>query len=147
MCLFSFLINPVLQSIIWTFATTIKYYNVYAVYVFSDLSLSVTLPPQAVCLGIQPSYQVVGCHCYWLHYLLVGAELQDVGRNISLPVQQNASSDGETGHNVPQLCTKEEIAIALWKPATGSEYGTVGHPFGVSTVWLWVQEFCAAAES
>ncbi|XP_073689375.1 uncharacterized protein [Garra rufa] len=44
---------------------------------------------------------------------------------------------------------KERVAIALWKLATGSEYRTVGHLFGVSitTVCRCVQEFTAAAET
>ncbi|XP_077088405.1 uncharacterized protein LOC143740226 [Siphateles boraxobius] len=44
---------------------------------------------------------------------------------------------------------KKRVAIALWKLATGSEYRTVGHLFGVSitTVCRCVQEFTAAAET
>ncbi|XP_051572771.1 uncharacterized protein LOC127451837 [Myxocyprinus asiaticus] len=44
---------------------------------------------------------------------------------------------------------KKRVAIALWKLATGSEYRSVGHLFGVSitTVCRCVQEFCAAAET
>nr|XP_055023093.1 uncharacterized protein LOC129413421 [Misgurnus anguillicaudatus] len=44
---------------------------------------------------------------------------------------------------------RKRIAIALWKLATGSEYRSVGHLFGVSitTVCRCVQEFCAAAEA
>lgn len=49
-----------------------------------------------------------------------------------------------------RLCVplKKRVAIALWKLATGSEYRSVGHLFGVSitTVCRCVQEFCAAAE-
>ena len=43
---------------------------------------------------------------------------------------------------------QKRLAIALWKLATGSEYRTVGHLFGVSTttVCQCVQEFCAAAK-
>ena len=43
---------------------------------------------------------------------------------------------------------KKRLAMALWKLATGSEYRTVGHLFGVSitTVCGCVQEFAAAAE-
>ncbi|KAM9377752.1 uncharacterized protein KZ484_010056 [Pholidichthys leucotaenia] len=50
-----------------------------------------------------------------------------------------------------RLCVsvKKRVAIALWKLATGSEYRTIGHLFGVSitTVCRCVQDFCAAAES
>ncbi|XP_070819612.1 uncharacterized protein [Chaetodon trifascialis] len=44
---------------------------------------------------------------------------------------------------------KKRVAIALWKLATGSEYRSIGHLFGVSntTVCRCVQEFCAAAET
>ncbi|XP_016328345.1 uncharacterized protein LOC107677823 [Sinocyclocheilus anshuiensis] len=44
---------------------------------------------------------------------------------------------------------KKRVAIALWKLATGAEYRSVGHLFGVSitTVCRCVQEFCAAAET
>ncbi|XP_051948588.1 uncharacterized protein LOC127619676 [Xyrauchen texanus] len=44
---------------------------------------------------------------------------------------------------------KKRVAIALWKLATGSEYRTIGHLFGVSitTVCRCVQEFTAAAET
>ncbi len=44
---------------------------------------------------------------------------------------------------------KKREAIALWKLATGAEYRSVGHLFGVSitTVCRCVQEFCAAAET
>ncbi|KAK0154186.1 hypothetical protein N1851_003732 [Merluccius polli] len=44
---------------------------------------------------------------------------------------------------------KKRVAIALWKLATGSEYRSSGHLFGVSatTVCWCVQEFCAAAET
>jgi len=43
---------------------------------------------------------------------------------------------------------KKRVAIALWKLATGSEYRSIGHLFGVSktTVCRCVQDFCAAAE-
>uniref|UniRef100_A0A8C1N976 DDE Tnp4 domain-containing protein n=1 Tax=Cyprinus carpio TaxID=7962 RepID=A0A8C1N976_CYPCA len=42
----------------------------------------------------------------------------------------------------------KRVAIALWKLATGTEYRSVGHLFGVSitTVCRCVQEFCAASE-
>ncbi|KAM9364221.1 uncharacterized protein KZ484_010498 isoform 2-T4 [Pholidichthys leucotaenia] len=50
-----------------------------------------------------------------------------------------------------RLCVplRKRVAIALWKHATGSEYRTIGHLFGVSitTVCRCVQDFCAAAES
>ncbi|XP_030219862.1 protein ANTAGONIST OF LIKE HETEROCHROMATIN PROTEIN 1 [Gadus morhua] len=44
---------------------------------------------------------------------------------------------------------KKRVAIALWKLATGSEYRSIGHLFGVSitTVCRCVQDFCAAAET
>ena len=44
---------------------------------------------------------------------------------------------------------KKRLAIALWKLATGSEYRSVGHLFGVSitTVCRCVQEFSVAAEA
>ncbi|XP_033935158.2 uncharacterized protein [Pseudochaenichthys georgianus] len=44
---------------------------------------------------------------------------------------------------------KKRVAIALWKLATGSEYRSIGHLFGVSntTVCRCVQDFCAAAEA
>ncbi|XP_033998069.1 protein ANTAGONIST OF LIKE HETEROCHROMATIN PROTEIN 1-like [Trematomus bernacchii] len=44
---------------------------------------------------------------------------------------------------------KKRVAIALWKLATGSEYRSIGHIFGVSntTVCRCVQDFCAAAET
>ncbi|KAL1005666.1 hypothetical protein UPYG_G00062010 [Umbra pygmaea] len=44
---------------------------------------------------------------------------------------------------------KKRVAIALWKLATGSEYRSVGHLFGVSgtTVCRCVQDFCAAAKT
>ncbi|XP_034082003.1 uncharacterized protein LOC117552543 isoform X2 [Gymnodraco acuticeps] len=43
---------------------------------------------------------------------------------------------------------KKRVAIALWKLATGSEYRSIGHLFGVSntTVCRCVQDFCAAAD-
>ncbi|KAL2102557.1 hypothetical protein ACEWY4_001725 [Coilia grayii] len=43
----------------------------------------------------------------------------------------------------------KRVAIALWKLATGSEYRSVGHLFGVSitTVWRFVSEFVTAAET
>ncbi|CAL9693780.1 unnamed protein product [Knipowitschia caucasica] len=50
-----------------------------------------------------------------------------------------------------RLCVplKKRVSIALWKLATGGDYRTIGHLFGVSraTVCRCVQEFCAAAES
>ncbi|KAM9425660.1 uncharacterized protein KZ484_011775 [Pholidichthys leucotaenia] len=50
-----------------------------------------------------------------------------------------------------RLCVplRKRVAIALWKLATGSEYRSIGHLFGVSitTVCSCVQDFCAAAES
>uniref|UniRef100_A0A3Q3FP78 DDE Tnp4 domain-containing protein n=1 Tax=Kryptolebias marmoratus TaxID=37003 RepID=A0A3Q3FP78_KRYMA len=48
-----------------------------------------------------------------------------------------------------KLPLKKRVAIALWKLATGSEYRSVGHLFGVSikTVCSCVQEFCAAAKT
>ncbi|KAM9318446.1 uncharacterized protein KZ484_022706 [Pholidichthys leucotaenia] len=44
---------------------------------------------------------------------------------------------------------RKRVAIALWKLATGSEYRSIGHLFGVSntTVCRCVQDFCVAAES
>uniref|UniRef100_A0A3P9P2V7 DDE Tnp4 domain-containing protein n=1 Tax=Poecilia reticulata TaxID=8081 RepID=A0A3P9P2V7_POERE len=44
---------------------------------------------------------------------------------------------------------KKRLAIALWKLATGSEYRSIGHLFGVSltTVCRCVQEFCAAMQT
>lgn len=49
-----------------------------------------------------------------------------------------------------RLCVplKKRVAIALWKLATGSEYRSISHLFGVSitTVCRCVQDFCAAAE-
>ncbi|XP_058478698.1 uncharacterized protein zgc:113227 [Solea solea] len=44
---------------------------------------------------------------------------------------------------------EKRVAIALWKLATGSEYRTIGHLFGVSvsTVCRCVQDFCTAAET
>ena len=44
---------------------------------------------------------------------------------------------------------KKRVAIALWKLATGSEYRSIGHLFGVSitTACRCVQDFCAAAET
>ncbi|XP_076836809.1 uncharacterized protein LOC143482352 [Brachyhypopomus gauderio] len=43
----------------------------------------------------------------------------------------------------------KRVAIALWKLATGSEYRSIGHLFGVSTTTACrcVQDFCAAAET
>ncbi|KAM9414428.1 uncharacterized protein KZ484_023401 [Pholidichthys leucotaenia] len=50
-----------------------------------------------------------------------------------------------------RLCVllRKRVAIALWKLATGSEYRSIGHLFGVSitTVCRCVQDFCAAAQS
>ncbi|XP_034057701.1 protein ALP1-like isoform X2 [Gymnodraco acuticeps] len=47
-----------------------------------------------------------------------------------------------------RLCipNKKRVAIALWKLATGGEYRTISHFFGVgqSTVCLCVQDFCRA---
>uniref|UniRef100_A0A3P8S776 DDE Tnp4 domain-containing protein n=1 Tax=Amphiprion percula TaxID=161767 RepID=A0A3P8S776_AMPPE len=47
-----------------------------------------------------------------------------------------------------RLCVpvRKRIAIAIWKLATGSEYRTISHLFGVglSTVFNCVQEFCNA---
>ncbi|XP_034071752.1 protein ANTAGONIST OF LIKE HETEROCHROMATIN PROTEIN 1-like [Gymnodraco acuticeps] len=47
-----------------------------------------------------------------------------------------------------RLCipNKKRVAIALWKLATGGEYRTISHLFGVgqSTVCLCVQDFCWA---
>lgn len=42
---------------------------------------------------------------------------------------------------------RKRVAIAIWKLATGSEYRTISHLFGVglSTVFNCVQEFCNAA--
>ncbi|KAA8578126.1 hypothetical protein FQN60_011497, partial [Etheostoma spectabile] len=62
-------------------------------------------------------------------------------------MQQNVSSDGETGHKCVPL--KKRVAVALWKLATGSEYRTVGHLFGVSvtTVCRCLRDFAAAAET
>ncbi|KAK7879837.1 hypothetical protein WMY93_033497 [Mugilogobius chulae] len=42
---------------------------------------------------------------------------------------------------------RKRVAIALWKLATGSEYRSIGHLFGVSitTVCRCVQDFCASA--
>ncbi|KAA8593996.1 hypothetical protein FQN60_004830, partial [Etheostoma spectabile] len=62
-------------------------------------------------------------------------------------MQQNASSDGETGHNLLQMCTAKEES-GVWKLATGSEYRTVGHLFrgSVTTMFQCLQEFVAAAE-
>ncbi|XP_033985671.1 protein ANTAGONIST OF LIKE HETEROCHROMATIN PROTEIN 1-like [Trematomus bernacchii] len=44
---------------------------------------------------------------------------------------------------------KKRVAIALWKLATGCDYRSIGHLFGVSktTVCRCVQDFCAAAET
>ncbi|KAK1876690.1 Protein ANTAGONIST OF LIKE HETEROCHROMATIN PROTEIN 1 [Dissostichus eleginoides] len=44
---------------------------------------------------------------------------------------------------------KKRVAIALWKLATGSEYRSIGHLFGVSisSVCRCVQDFCTAAEA
>lgn len=44
---------------------------------------------------------------------------------------------------------KKRVAVALWKLATGSEYRSIGHLFGVSitSVCRCVQDFCAAAEA
>lgn len=44
---------------------------------------------------------------------------------------------------------KKRVSIALWKLATGSEYRSIEHLFGVSitTVCRCVQDFCAAAET
>lgn len=44
---------------------------------------------------------------------------------------------------------KKRVAIALWKLATGSQYRSIGHLFGVSltSVCRCVQDFCAAAET
>nr|XP_033932532.1 protein ALP1-like [Pseudochaenichthys georgianus] len=44
------------------------------------------------------------------------------------------------------LSIKKRVAIALWKLATGGEYRTISHLFGVglSTVFLCVQDFCRA---
>ncbi|XP_014866284.1 PREDICTED: putative nuclease HARBI1 [Poecilia mexicana] len=44
---------------------------------------------------------------------------------------------------------KKRVAIALWKLATGSEYRSIGHLFGVNlaTVCECVQEFCAAIQT
>ncbi|XP_037553127.1 protein ANTAGONIST OF LIKE HETEROCHROMATIN PROTEIN 1 [Nematolebias whitei] len=57
----------------------------------------------------------------------------------------------ERQHSTFRQCVslKKRVAIALWKLATGSEYRSVGHLFGVSitTVCRCVQEFCAAAET
>ena len=41
---------------------------------------------------------------------------------------------------------KKRVAIALWKLATGGEYRTISHLFGVglSTVCVCVQDFCRA---
>ncbi|XP_027011351.2 protein ANTAGONIST OF LIKE HETEROCHROMATIN PROTEIN 1 [Tachysurus fulvidraco] len=47
-----------------------------------------------------------------------------------------------------RLCvsSRKRVAIAIWKLATGSEYRTISHLFGVglSTVFNCVQEFCNA---
>ncbi|XP_013883252.1 putative nuclease HARBI1 isoform X3 [Austrofundulus limnaeus] len=49
-----------------------------------------------------------------------------------------------------QLCVplKKRVAIALWKLATGCEFRSIGHQFGVSvtTVYRCVQDFCTAAQ-
>lgn len=46
------------------------------------------------------------------------------------------------------LPLKKSVPVALWKLATGSEYRSIGHLFGVSitSVCRCVQDFCAAAE-
>ncbi|XP_061599578.1 uncharacterized protein LOC133462376 [Cololabis saira] len=43
---------------------------------------------------------------------------------------------------------KKRVAVALWKLATGSEYRSIGHLFGVSitTVCTCVQDFCKAVD-
>lgn len=57
-----------------------------------------------------------------------------------------ALQDTRFRHCVPLT---KRVAIALWKFATGSEYWTIAHLFGVgqTSVWTWVQDFCAAAET
>ncbi|XP_060761383.1 uncharacterized protein LOC132871280 [Neoarius graeffei] len=47
------------------------------------------------------------------------------------------------------MSLKKRVAVALWKFATGSEYRSVGHLFGVSipSVCRCVQDFCAAAQA
>lgn len=41
---------------------------------------------------------------------------------------------------------KKQVTIAIWKLATGSEYQTISHHYGVglSTVFNCVQDFCDA---
>lgn len=57
-----------------------------------------------------------------------------------------ARQDTRFRHCVPLT---KQVAIALWKFATGSEYQTIAHLFGVgrTTVWKCVQDFCAATET
>ncbi len=50
-------------------------------------------------------------------------------------------------HQLPFVCAFEKrVAIALWKLATGGEYRSVSHLFGVglTTVFNCVKDFCNA---
>uniref|UniRef100_A0A3Q3A0V1 DDE Tnp4 domain-containing protein n=1 Tax=Kryptolebias marmoratus TaxID=37003 RepID=A0A3Q3A0V1_KRYMA len=62
-----------------------------------------------------------------------------------------STTPGLRQHTTFRHCVplKKRVAIALWKLATGSEYRSVGHIFGVSitTVCRCVQKFCVAAET
>lgn len=98
-----------------------------------------------VCLGLQPSFWVVGFDCSQFHTL--SGELLNVRKNFNLPMQWTVSSNWETGHKLMSVCTsKEESGHRIVEACDW--LWVWGHLFGVSitTVCWYVQEFCAAAE-
>lgn len=134
----------------WLYAIAIKHLNVYVLCVFQVFLCSQSRRRK-------PSVWAFNRSSEWWNIVVPGFTNAQVVQNFRMsqetldflcnkmrPVMER--KDTSFRECVP---LKKRVAIALWKLATGSEYRSIGHLFGVSatTVCRCVQEFCAAAET